>query len=82
LGTIAPGFRPAAKITAGAADLSPVSAATPAVSLARGRPTNRSCSVDEIVIFRVSEGKITEAWEIYDEAGMWRQLGVLPPGAP
>jgi len=45
-------------------------------------PTNRSCSVDEIVIFRVSEGKIAEAWEVYDEAGMWRQLGVLPPDAP
>jgi C-1 hydroxylase len=45
-------------------------------------PTNRPCSVDEIVIFRVSEGKITEAWEVYDEAGMWRQLGVLPPDAP
>jgi steroid delta-isomerase-like uncharacterized protein len=43
-------------------------------------PTNRSCSVDEIVIFRVSEGKIAEAWEVYDEAGMWRQLGVHPPG--
>jgi steroid delta-isomerase-like uncharacterized protein len=45
-------------------------------------PTNRSCSVDEIVIFRVSEGKIAEAWEVYDEAGMWRQLGVRPPDAP
>jgi len=45
-------------------------------------PTNRSCSVDEIVIFRVNEGKITQAWEVYDEAGMWRQLGVTPPDAP
>jgi len=45
-------------------------------------PTNHSCSVDEIVIFRVSEGKIAEAWEVYDEAGMWRQLGVRPPGTP
>jgi len=45
-------------------------------------PTNRSCSVDEIVIFRVSDGKIAEAWEVYDEAGMWRQLGTVPPGAP
>ena len=44
-------------------------------------PTNRYCSVDEIVIFRVNEGKITQAWEVYDEAGMWRQLGVLPPDA-
>jgi len=43
-------------------------------------PTNRSCSVDEIVIFRVRDGRIAEAWEVYDEAGMWRQLGVAPPG--
>ena len=25
------------------------------------------------------EGKIAEAWEVYDKAGMWRQLGVTPP---
>ena len=43
-------------------------------------PTHRSCIVDEIVIFRIADGKITEAWEVYDEAGMWRQLGVLLPG--
>jgi predicted ester cyclase len=43
-------------------------------------PTNRFCSVDEIVIFRLRDGKIAEAWEVYDEAGMWRQLGVAPPG--
>jgi C-1 hydroxylase len=39
-------------------------------------PTGRSCTVDEIVIFRLADGKIAEAWEVYDEAGMWRQLGV------
>jgi hypothetical protein len=38
-------------------------------------PTHRSCTVDEIVIFRIADGKIAEAWEVYDEAGMWRQLG-------
>jgi steroid delta-isomerase-like uncharacterized protein len=43
-------------------------------------PTHRSCTVDEIVIFRIRDGKIAEAWEVYDEAGMWRQLGVAPPG--
>ena len=43
-------------------------------------PTHRTCSVDEIVIFRIANGKIAEAWEVYDEAGMWRQLGVVPPG--
>ena len=38
--------------------------------------TGRSCTVDEIVIFRLAAGKIVEAWEVYDEAGMWRQLGL------
>jgi predicted ester cyclase len=42
--------------------------------------TGRSCFVDEIVIFQVADGKIVEAWEVYDEAGMWRQLGVVMPG--
>jgi steroid delta-isomerase-like uncharacterized protein len=41
-------------------------------------PTSRSCAVDEIVIFRIADGKIAEAWEVYDEAGMWRQLGTSP----
>jgi len=36
--------------------------------------TGRSCTVDEMVIFRIAE-----AWEVYDDAGMWRQLGVAPP---
>jgi predicted ester cyclase len=42
-------------------------------------PTGRFAHVDEIVIFRISDGKVVEAWEVYDEAGMWRQLG---SGAP
>jgi steroid delta-isomerase-like uncharacterized protein len=41
--------------------------------------TGRSCTVDEIVIFRIAESRIAEAWEVYDDAGMWRQLGVTPP---
>ncbi|HEX7658653.1 MAG TPA: ester cyclase [Pseudonocardiaceae bacterium] len=41
--------------------------------------TGRSCTVDEIVIFRIANGKVAEAWEVYDEAGMWRQLGVAAP---
>ncbi len=42
-------------------------------------PTGKFAHVDEMVIFRVVEGKIVDAWEVYDEAGMWRQLGVTPP---
>lgn len=41
-------------------------------------PTGRLAQVDEMVIFRCSDGKIAEAWEVYDECGMWRQLGVPP----
>ena len=41
--------------------------------------TGKSCTVDEIVVFRIVNKKIAEAWEVYDEAGMWRQLGVAPP---
>jgi predicted ester cyclase len=39
-------------------------------------PTERRAEVDEMVIFRVVNGRVVEAWEVYDEAGMWRQLGV------
>jgi steroid delta-isomerase-like uncharacterized protein len=41
--------------------------------------TGRSCTVDEMVIFRIADRRIAEAWEVYDDAGMWRQLGVTPP---
>ena len=41
--------------------------------------TGRSCTVDEIVIFRIADNRIAEAWEVYDDAGMWRQLQVAPP---
>jgi len=41
-------------------------------------PTGRFARVDEMVIFRIDDGKIAQAWEVYDESGMWRQLGVTP----
>jgi predicted ester cyclase len=44
-------------------------------------PTGRHAVVDEMVIFRIVEDRIAQAWEVYDEAGMWRQLGVTTPGA-
>jgi predicted ester cyclase len=40
-------------------------------------PTGRKVRVSEIVIFKVVGGKIVEAWEVYDEYWMRRQLGVL-----
>jgi steroid delta-isomerase-like uncharacterized protein len=44
-------------------------------------PTGRYARVDEMVIFRIARGKVAEAWEVYDEAGMWRQLGTVPAPA-
>ena len=45
-------------------------------------PTGRAVHADEIVIFRVADGKIAEAWEVYDEYTMRRQLGALPAAPP
>jgi steroid delta-isomerase-like uncharacterized protein len=41
-------------------------------------PTGRSVRVSEIVIFRLADGKIVEAWEEYDALGMRQQLGARP----
>jgi predicted ester cyclase len=38
-------------------------------------PTGRRVEVDEIVIFRIAGGRIAEAWEVWDEHAMRRQLG-------
>jgi len=40
--------------------------------------TGRTVRVGEILILRIADGKIAEAWEEYDELEMRRQLGVLP----
>lgn len=40
-------------------------------------PTGRPVHVGQIVIFRVVDGKITEAWEEWDEYRMRQQLGDL-----
>lgn len=43
-------------------------------------PTGRKIDVYEAGIFRLVEGKITEAWFMADEAGLLKQLGAqLPP---
>ena len=44
-------------------------------------PTGKQARVDEMVIFRIADGRIAEAWEVYDERGMWLQLGVTVPPA-
>ena len=35
--------------------------------------------VTEILIHRVSSGKVVEGWIEADQLGMWQQLGVIPP---
>jgi C-1 hydroxylase len=37
-------------------------------------PTGRRVRVDEIVIFRIAGGRIAQAWEVWDERSMRRQL--------
>lgn len=33
-----------------------------------------------ISIMRLASGKIAEEWEIVDEAGLLRQMGIIPGG--
>jgi steroid delta-isomerase-like uncharacterized protein len=45
--------------------------------------TGRQISLTGISIDRLAGGKIVESWEVTDDAGLMRQLGVLPtPPAP
>lgn len=44
-------------------------------------PTGRRFErVDEVSIYRVSDGRITEAWGIEDNRARERQLGLSPGG--
>lgn len=37
-------------------------------------PTGRRVQVEEMMFFRFENGKLVELWEVYDEAGMRRQI--------
>jgi SnoaL-like polyketide cyclase len=54
---------------------SPVTLTGPVLDLP---PSGRPVRVSEIVIFRVVDGKIVEAWAEYDELGLRQQVGALP----
>ncbi len=45
-------------------------------------PTGRVVKFSETVIYRFENGKMVEVWVDWDELGMYRQLGALPPGSP
>jgi steroid delta-isomerase-like uncharacterized protein len=40
-------------------------------------PTGKPIAIGGITIYRISDGKIVEAWEQLDMLGMWQQLGVV-----
>jgi len=42
-------------------------------------PTGKQFTIMEIRIYRINGGKIVECWGLFDEMGMMRQLGVIPP---
>ena len=39
-------------------------------------PTGRRIEVTAVGIWRVADGKISEAWMVYDALGMMQQLGI------
>ncbi len=39
-------------------------------------PTGRRYEIEELHLFRIRDGKVTEHWHQYDQMGMMRQLGV------
>ena len=43
-------------------------------------PSGKSYTIEEIHIFRVGGGRITEHWHQFDQIGMMRQLGAMPSG--
>ena len=40
-------------------------------------PTGKRIAIGGITIYRLSGGKIVEAWEQLDMLGMWQQLGIV-----
>jgi len=44
-------------------------------------PTGRRVSIQGIIILRLVDGQMVEAWNSYDQLGLLRQIGALPdPG--
>jgi predicted ester cyclase len=41
------------------------------------QPTQKKIAIEGITIYRITDGKIVEAWEQLDMLGMWQQIGVV-----
>jgi steroid delta-isomerase-like uncharacterized protein len=41
-------------------------------------PTGKTAVATEMSVYRISEGKIAEGWDLTDRLGMMQQLGVIP----
>ena len=66
---IAEGDRVAVRLTSGATQ----------VGEFMGMPaSHKRYEIEEIHIFRVRDGRITEHWHQFDQLGMMRQLGAMP----
>lgn len=44
-------------------------------------PTHKPISIEVIDILRVRDGKITDHWNLVDQLGLMRQLGIVPQAA-
>ena len=44
-------------------------------------PTHRQITYSGINGFRIANGKLAEAWDMWDRLTLWQQLGVLPETA-
>ncbi len=41
-------------------------------------PTGKNVAITEMLIYRISEGKIAEGWSVSDMLGVMQQLGAVP----
>lgn len=42
-------------------------------------PTGKHVAFDVFDMLRIRDGKLVEHWNVVDMAGMWQQLGAMPP---
>ncbi len=42
--------------------------------------TGKTYEIGSVVLYRLANGKIVETWGMNDEAGLMRQLGMMPAG--